>query len=254
MLKAITIDFWNTVVDSRNGSARRAERNAAMREVYSRLSRPWDEDEVTEALRVSYATFEKHWHGEQRTLSASECLHAAWEHLGIDIPRDLHGETVRRFEDSILLGMPGLLPGAADTLRSLSQNYRLALISDTAFSPGRVLRQVLEAHGVAQYFDFLAFSDEVGVSKPHPRIFEAALAGVESDPAHALHVGDIERTDIAGAVQMGMRSILFRGDESGRYFHENGPEGTAATAVAHTWDEVIAHVAAFAGGERKAET
>ena len=245
MIRAITIDFWNTVVDSRNGAARRDVRMEAVREVYRHRDRPWNEEEVEDAFRVSYATFEKHWQGEQRTLSASECLMAMWKHLSFDVPETLHARTVRSFEDSILAGLPGLLPGAAEALEKLAGSYRLALISDTAFSPGRVLQQVLAAHGVEKHFSHLAFSDEVGVSKPHPKIFETALRALEVEAAEAVHIGDIERTDIAGARAMGMRSILFRGDESGRYFHENTPENSAADAVAHTWTDILAHIDSF---------
>ena len=238
MIQAITIDFWNTVVDSRNGERRRAARNRAMAEVFERVGRPWDEGEVAAAFAHSYETFERRWHGEQRTMPADESLGVIWHHLGIDVPEDAHRRMVTLIEDSILEGMPGLLPGSAEALAALSARVPLVLISDTAFSPGRVLRRVLEAHGVARHFRGMMFSDEIGVSKPHPRIFERALEAAGAEPAHAVHIGDIERTDIAGAKAMGMRAILFRGDESGRYHAENTPEGTAADAVAHSWDEV----------------
>ncbi len=245
MIQAITIDFWNTIVDSRNGAARRAVRDAAMQDAYRHAGREWDAAEADDAFRVSYEYFERHWRDEQRTPSASESLGVIWEHLGISVEEDMHARVVRSFEDSILAGMPGLLPGAADAIAALGARYRLALISDTAYSPGRVLRQVLEAHGVAQHFDFLTYSDEVGVSKPHPRIFETALAACDAEAAHAVHIGDIERTDIAGARAMGMRSILFRGDPSGRYYDENGEDRTAADAVAHGWQDVLSIISTF---------
>ncbi len=238
MIQAITIDFWNTVVDSRNGALRRAARNEAMRDVYRSLGKTWNDDEVSAAYEHSYRTFEHHWQGEQRTLSADESLHVIWKFLGFDVPQELHVSTVRRIEDSILAGMPGLLPGCADVLASLSARWPLALISDTAYSPGRALRGVLEAHDVRRYFNALIFSDETGVSKPHPSMFERALDELGAEPKHAVHIGDIERTDIAGAKAMGMRAILYRGDESGRYFEENSPEATSADAVAHSWIEV----------------
>ncbi|MFZ1730749.1 MAG: HAD family hydrolase [Bacteroidota bacterium] len=239
MIQAITIDFWNTIVDSRNGTLRRAARNRAMADVYRIIGKPWNEDEVAAAYDHSYNTFERHWHGEQRTLSADESLHVIWDFLGFDVPSELHVSTVARIEDSILEGMPGLLPGCAAALGELAAKVPLALISDTAYSPGRVLRQVLEAHGVADHFGAMIFSDETGVSKPHPRMFERALGELGASAKDAVHIGDIERTDIAGAKAMGMRSILFRGDESGRYHAENQAEHTAADAVAHSWEEVI---------------
>lgn len=238
MIHAITIDFWNTIVDSRNGTQRRAARDRALAEVFAQCGREWDEALVTSAFAHSYQTFEEHWHGAQRTMHTSESLDVIWKFLDLDVPPDLHARTVARIEDSILEGMPELLPGCADALAVLSARVPLALISDTAFSPGRVLRRVLAAHGVAEYFSAMVFSDETGVSKPHPRMFAQALAAVGVAPAHAVHIGDIERTDIAGATAVGMRAILFRGDPSGRYHHENPPDGSATDAVAHSWDEL----------------
>lgn len=247
MIRAITIDFWNTTVDSSNGRARRAERNDALEAVYRAVDRPWNIDEANTAFAVAYEEFERCWHGEQRTLTAAECLNVMWRHLDLDVPSALHADTVRRIEDSILAGMPELLPGAAEALQRLAEDHRLALISDTAFSPGRVLRKILEHHDVERHFTALVFSDEVGVSKPHPRMFATALAAVGAAPAESVHIGDIERTDIAGAKEQGMRAILYRGDETGRYFHENGPEGSAADAVAHSWEDVLSIINTWKG-------
>jgi putative hydrolase of the HAD superfamily len=51
-------------------------------------------------------------------------------------------------------------------------------------------------------------SFEHGRMKPHPSIFEAALARVGARPADAVMVGDSVRQDIEGALRVGMRAIL----------------------------------------------
>ncbi len=51
-------------------------------------------------------------------------------------------------------------------------------------------------------------SFEHGRMKPHPSIFEAALARVGADPSTAVMVGDSIRQDIEGALRAGMRAIL----------------------------------------------
>ncbi|MEC8872469.1 MAG: HAD family hydrolase, partial [Actinomycetota bacterium] len=59
---------------------------------------------------------------------------------------------------------------------------------------------------------FAAFSDEVGVYKPDPAIFLAAMDGLGvDDPASVTHVGDLKRTDVAGARALGMATVRFRG-------------------------------------------
>jgi putative hydrolase of the HAD superfamily len=79
-------------------------------------------------------------------------------------------------------------------------------------SPSPVLRGILEDHGVLDRFDHWSFSDEVGVYKPHPEIFEHALAGLGGvAPERAAHVGDLHRTDVAGAKAMGITAIRYKG-------------------------------------------
>ena len=56
----------------------------------------------------------------------------------------------------------------------------------------------------------LAFSDEVGAPKPDPRCFLAAIEPLGAEPKHVLHVGDLRRTDVAGARALGMRTARIR--------------------------------------------
>jgi putative hydrolase of the HAD superfamily len=103
------------------------------------------------------------------------------------------------------------LEGARETLEWLAAaGLRRALVCDTGFTPGRVVRQLLDRTGLLDLLEVLAFSDEVGVPKPEARIFEHALGPLATLPAAALHVGDLRRTDIAGARRLGMRTVRIR--------------------------------------------
>jgi putative hydrolase of the HAD superfamily len=61
-------------------------------------------------------------------------------------------------------------------------------------------------------------SAEHGFMKPHPSIFERALAEAEVSAKQAVMVGDSLKADIEGAVAAGMRGVLIRrsGDMPGR--------------------------------------
>ena len=238
MIKAITIDFWNTVVDSSNGPARKAVRDAALKQVFEFCGRDWDQAAAENALKIAYAEFELCWRNEQRTLNASECLDIVWKQLNMQPGDRMHREAVTAFEDSILHGIPALLPGAAEGLRELAAHYSLGLISDTAYSPGTRLRDVLRRHGVYENFQCLVFSDEAGASKPHPSVFERALECLGAEAGQGVHIGDIERTDVAGAKDAGMRAILFRGDATARYHAESDVSATRADAVTDHWSEI----------------
>lgn len=90
------------------------------------------------------------------------------------------------------------------------RGIQLGIVCDAGFSGGEVLRQLLDREGLLAYFSGWAFSDEVGHYKPAPQTFEAALGALDADPATAMHVGDLRRTDIAGASALGMRTVRYR--------------------------------------------
>jgi FMN phosphatase YigB (HAD superfamily) len=88
---------------------------------------------------------------------------------------------------------------------------RTALICDTGFSPGRAVRQLLSRVGLLEYLEVQVFSEEVEAPKPDPRPFRAALDGLGVAAEGAVHVGDLRRSDIAGALAAGMRAVRFSG-------------------------------------------
>ena len=79
-------------------------------------------------------------------------------------------------------------------------------------APSTTLRRFLQGHGLLGYFDHWSFSDEVGTFKPDPVIFDHALDGLGGiDPSDAAHVGDLRRTDIAGAQGRGIFAVRYTG-------------------------------------------
>ena len=81
----------------------------------------------------------------------------------------------------------------------------------------------MDDKGLLDRFSGWGFSDEVGHYKPAPQIFEAALAALGAEPEEAMHVGDLRRTDIAGAAALGMRTARYRGLHDDPDL-ESGPE------------------------------
>jgi FMN phosphatase YigB (HAD superfamily) len=99
----------------------------------------------------------------------------------------------------------------------LAGRYRIALICNTGYTGGRVLRQVLAQRGLIGHFEVLTFSNEHGFVKPHPAIFHDTLAALSVPPDSAVHIGDTEEMDIAGAQAAGMYSARYlpEGDNDG---------------------------------------
>jgi putative hydrolase of the HAD superfamily len=87
----------------------------------------------------------------------------------------------------------------------------LGLVSN--FEPW--LDEVLALQGIAGRFAAVAVSGTLGVAKPDPRIFEAALDQAGADPGATVHVGDQPVNDVAGALAAGIAPVLI--DRFGRH-------------------------------------
>ncbi|HEY7204645.1 MAG TPA: HAD family hydrolase [Methylomirabilota bacterium] len=87
-------------------------------------------------------------------------------------------------------------------LRELGRRYRLAVVSNFDYSP--TCRAILEREGIAQHFETIVISDEIGWRKPKPIIFETALGRMGLSPTDALFVGDRADIDVLGARAVGM--------------------------------------------------
>ena len=87
--------------------------------------------------------------------------------------------------------------------------YKVGVITNLRRDLGELCRQV----GLSPYLDFMVSSEEVGMEKPHPPIFMAALKRVGAKPEEVVHVGDQLRSDVLGAQGVGMRAVLI--DRSG---------------------------------------
>lgn len=95
---------------------------------------------------------------------------------------------------------PDVVPALAE-LRA--RNLKLAVVSNW----DERLPRLLASLGLAESFDTLVYSQEAGVEKPHPAIFELALERLGVAPAAAVHVGDSAREDVEGAEAAGMRAV-----------------------------------------------
>ena len=85
-------------------------------------------------------------------------------------------------------------------LRELAQRYRLGIVSNFYGN----LEAICAGAGLASCFGAIVDSQRIGVEKPDPAIFEAALRPLGAMPETTLFVGDSLRRDREGARRMGM--------------------------------------------------
>lgn len=101
---------------------------------------------------------------------------------------------------------------AAPALRDLRERgLRLVVVSNWDCS----LRDVLDGAGLLELVDEAVPSAEAGAAKPDPRVFESGLRAAGCAPDEAVHVGDSEENDVAGARAAGIRPVLLRREGGG---------------------------------------
>lgn len=89
--------------------------------------------------------------------------------------------------------------GALEMLTALSQDYRLAALTNGNANIDRV--------GLGEFFSFAISAADVGASKPAPDMFLAALERSNVGATEAVHIGDNPIDDIEGASNAGLHSI-----------------------------------------------
>jgi putative hydrolase of the HAD superfamily len=92
--------------------------------------------------------------------------------------------------------------GHGELLRELAGRRRLGLLSN--FDHGPTARAILARHAIAPYFASIVISAEHGRRKPHPAIFETALAELGVAASEALYIGDTHEDDVVGARAAGI--------------------------------------------------
>jgi putative hydrolase of the HAD superfamily len=231
LARVVTFDCWRTLLHERGGAGARADRAAAVaRELGV------DPEQADALVQRSWTRHIARWtQGEAFTS----------RHMVASLLDEIDGHAPGRaerlttwFEEAI--GMHGVEPvdGAVETVVALrNRGVPVALVCDTGFSPGRVVRRLLASVGFPT-FDAYAFSDEVGVPKPHPAMFAAVLEPLRARGADALHVGDLRRTDVAGARAAGLAALRFRG-----VFDDTDDAHPEGDAVIDHLSEVVGRVA-----------
>lgn len=200
--RAVTFDCWGTLIyepDVVRGRDLRVKALCGM----TGLS----PDEAGALLQAGWEQHHEAWTAERQHGAAGIASHIA---AAVGATPDVEAMMVTALEDAALSCDVSMVPQAIDTLKAVKDaGLATALICDTGISPGRVVRALLGRHGLTDHLDVLVFSDEVGVPKPNAKMFAAAMDAIGGGPA--VHVGDLRRTDIAGARAAGLGSVRFRG-------------------------------------------
>jgi len=97
-----------------------------------------------------------------------------------------------------------LFPDAEPCLVALRHTARLAVLSN---GDQEQQEEKVSRTGLRPYLDTVLTSDQLGVAKPDPRIFELACSGLGVRRQSAVYVGDQLEVDALAATAAGVRGI-----------------------------------------------
>jgi len=242
VVRAVTFDLWDTVLIDDSDEPKRAaqgleskpaERRSLVRQFLARHE-PTSAEQIDLAYNTVNAAFRQVWYGQNVTWTVRQRLRVLLDGLGRHLPALQFDELVRLHEDMELTVRPDLAVGVAEVLQNLHGKYKLGVISDTIFSPGRALRRLLGYYDIRKFFDAFVFSDEIGCAKPDVRVFEAAAGDLGVEPGEIVHIGDRELKDIEGPHAIGARSVLCTAVK------DRGSEDTKADAICSDFSDLPA--------------
>lgn len=206
-IKAISLDLWGTIFDDKHSPSDTVlyseRRQNFLRAELQRCGYDVSPEQMRAAYQAAWKYFDDLW-GKQIAFGTADGVREMLRALKAELPQKNFERVRQYFEEAYQDPQP--LDGTLQALPKLAEKYPLALISDTAWTPGRVLRQIFKRYKILDCFQVLVFSGEVGKTKPHPQMFQLALDGLRVPPQACMHIGDLQHTDIAGAKAVGMRA------------------------------------------------
>ena len=228
--KVVTFDFWNTLIREDVGA--RDRRVDAWLGVLEGEGLALERERLHDAIGESWKSFLESWRANT-VYDAERAVDDVMGLLRLTPPADVRTALVEVITDPAPEHVPQPTDGIEECLRTLRDaGLRIGIICDVGLTPSTTLRRFLDHHGLLGYFDHWSFSDEVGTFKPDPVIFHHALAGLGGADAHdAVHIGDLRRTDVAGALGLGITAVRYTGvfDDLGR--PEDGTDQLEADVV-----------------------
>lgn len=209
-LAAITFDYWNTLVIQQTAKGRQL-RKTMLLETLTGLGYDVEPELVDAGFDLVAERFDDAWRAGQQFVLA-DGVAAFREVVGADATHDSPlSDTWFRCGQELDLQL--VEPDLGETLAKLrAKGVAVGIICDVGLIPSSVLLGHLDRLGIGSFFDHWSFSDEVGHYKPAAEIFTHSHAGLGvSDPASAVHIGDLRRTDVGGARAFGAVSARYRG-------------------------------------------
>jgi putative hydrolase of the HAD superfamily len=230
-LRAVTVDFWDTIAYYPFTEEIFQERVEHSFRIFKNYDISLETSKML--MRSVYEHFEDIWHNEQRTPTTPEMFRFMEKMISFELDKEHFDELVSYNEKLIPEKYFLISKETRHAVREIASRYKIIIISDTGFEPGREIRNALDRNRLLECFTYGVFSDETGYSKPDQRAFRLAAEKAGCLTGEMIHIGDREAKDIAGAKSVGMRSILYTG------LRPDDRDISTADFTVSSWKEIL---------------
>ena len=184
-IKAVFFDLGGVILRTEDRSPR-SNLAESLGLSYEEIDRRVFENESSKKASLGFITEQEHWLNIAKSfnLSESDADRLKFEFFAGD-----------RIDDDLL-----------DLIRALRPERLVGVISN-AWSG---MRPWMDEHKIANVFDDMVISAEVGLAKPDPRIYQLAMQNLQVHPQESVFIDDMPR-NVKAAREVGMKAILFEG-------------------------------------------
>jgi len=217
VIEAVTFDLWETLLFEEDGSdsERTAVRCSSLAQTLNEFGLKVTVIEAEVALRKAVSSLVEVWE-KNRDVSLLDQIQLFLRYVPkgkLFVKREWFDKLSIAYVKPLFEVPPYLNSDAHELLEWLKdQRKHVGMICNTGLTPGVELRKFLSEVGIAEYFDMMLFSNEVGIRKPDRRIFRLAAQTLMIDPTKIVHIGDNLRIDVWGAKTAGFKAIHLSGN------------------------------------------
>lgn len=211
MLKLVSFDFWCTLVcfNLEELNKMKLKRAKDFHIALSERGYKFDEKTVSRAIKDARIELDETRSKTNKEFTTEQTVEVILDKLGIKNDYETQNKLADVYSTAMLNMGITLQPGAIKVLEEIRQKQiKIGLISNTEH--GIVEQTLLKKFNIAQFFNLLIFSCELGIRKPASEIFNKLLLELDTKSINAVHVGDRLIDDVWGAKRIGMKAIYLK--------------------------------------------
>lgn len=208
-IKAITFDYWDTLVpiEREKIEKMRNKRAKAVTEYLKKRGYDFSYKDVKEISNNIWILYR-----DNPLINKEVTLYVMVENilkeLGISKDKKMVYDIVEIYERFLYSSGLSIDKDIKPVIKNLKRKgYKLGIVSNTP--GGKVEKMFLKDANLIDYFDIMLFSSFEGIRKPHPEIFMKVVRFFNIKPSELLHIGDTPELDVEGPLKIGAQVILW---------------------------------------------